>query len=131
MEPVIRGQPVRREMTERARELRRRMTPAEKRLWDGLREHRLGGYHFRRQQVIGGYIVDFYCAAARLVVEVDGPIHDRQTEYDAERERVLAAYGVTTLHVTNEQVTGDLRSVLIRIVEWINLSLPSQHGSTE
>jgi very-short-patch-repair endonuclease len=118
-------------MTERARELRRRMTPAEKRLWDGLREHRLGGYHFRRQQVIGGYIVDFYCAAARLVVEVDGPIHDRQTEYDAERERVLAAYGVTTLHVTNEQVTGDLRSVLIRIVEWINLSLPSQHGSTE
>ena len=71
---------------QRAKELRRDMTPAEKILWQELRANKLG-VHFRRQQVIEGFIVDFYCHKAALVVEVDGDIHDLQQEEDARRER--------------------------------------------
>jgi very-short-patch-repair endonuclease len=71
----------------RARELRRAMTPAEKRLWRYLRDEQLDGAHFRRQHAVGPYILDFFCAKAKLVVEVDGDIHadPEQSTYDAER----------------------------------------------
>ncbi|RMD61118.1 DUF559 domain-containing protein, partial [Candidatus Parcubacteria bacterium] len=75
---------------EQAKAMRRNMTPAEKRLWSVLRRNQLDGLHFRRQQIIDGFIVDFYCHAAGLVVEVDGPAHEMQKEYDAERDRILA-----------------------------------------
>ena len=74
---IIPGQPVTKEKLQRAKELRRDMTPAEKILWQELRGNKLG-VHFRRQQVIAGFIVDFYCHKAGLVVEVDGDIHDLQ-----------------------------------------------------
>ncbi len=61
-----------------ALENRRNMTAAEKILWSCLRANWLDGWHFRRQQIIAGYIVDFYCHSARLVVEVDGEIHQAQ-----------------------------------------------------
>src|SRR5438270_611728 len=70
----------------RSKELRRQMTPAERSLWNCLRANRLGGLQFRRQQVIDGFIVDFYCHAAAVVVEADGPVHEQQAEYDAERD---------------------------------------------
>jgi very-short-patch-repair endonuclease len=60
------------------------MTPAEKILWQELRVNKLG-VHFRRQQVIAGFIVDFYCHKAALVIEVDGDIHDLQQEENARR----------------------------------------------
>jgi very-short-patch-repair endonuclease len=93
------------------------MTAAEKKLWKALRRNQLDGLHFRRQQIIDGFIVDFYCHAVGLVVEVDGPIHDKaeQVEYDAERERVLEVYGLHLLRVRNEEVMQDLGSVLERI----------------
>src|SRR5271155_3254222 len=72
----------------RARSMRRSPTPAEKRLWQRLRRDRLGA-RFRSQVAIGTFIVDFYCAARRLVVEVDGPVHDGRTDADAERDHVL------------------------------------------
>ncbi|MGQ9879348.1 MAG: endonuclease domain-containing protein [Armatimonadota bacterium] len=68
------------------------MTPAERRLWEYLRANWLNGYHFQRQQVIGGFVVDFYCHALRLAVEVDGEVHE--ASYDADRDRLLAEYGV-------------------------------------
>ncbi len=71
------------------------MTPAEKILWHELRENKFGG-HFRRQQVIAGFIVDFYCHKAALVIEVDGDIHDLQQEEDARREKVLREMGLRT-----------------------------------
>ncbi|SRR6266545_779673 len=74
-------------------EQRREPTPEEDRLWQMLRRHNLGGAKFRRQHVIGPFIVDFYCAAARLVVEVDGPIHDSQQEQDALRQGFLEQTG--------------------------------------
>ena len=84
------------------------MTPAERRLWNCLRANRLGGLQFRRQQVIDGFIVDFYCHAAAVVVEVDGPVHDDRADYDAERDRILTARGLRVVRFTNEQVNGSL-----------------------
>jgi len=85
---IIPGQNVTKEKLQRAKELRRDMTPAEKILWQELRANKLG-VHFRRQQVIAGFIVDFYCHKAALVIEVDGDIHDLQQEEDARREKVV------------------------------------------
>jgi len=91
------------------------MTQEEKILWQHLRANGLNGLHFRRQQIIDGFIADFYCHAARLVIEVDGEIHQQQTEYDAERDRVLLARGLRLLRIKNEEVRQNLNSVLMRI----------------
>lgn len=113
---IVAGQRVSRELADRARDLRRQPTPAERLLWEQLRAHRLAGLHFRRQQVIHGFILDFYCHARRLVVEVDGAVHEGQAEYDAERDRILAASGLRVLRVTNDEVLHDLPRVLERVV---------------
>lgn len=114
---IIRGQKIDPKKLERAKELRRNMTPAETKLWAALRRNQLDGFHFRRQQIIDGFIVDFYCHAVGLVVEVDGPVHDEaeQADYDAERDRILAARGLCLLRVRNEEVMQNLGSVLERI----------------
>jgi very-short-patch-repair endonuclease len=102
-----------------ARGLRQRQTPAEQRLWLHLRGGQLDGRRFRRQQPIGPYIADFYCAAAKLVVEVDGPIHERQVEYDRERDAYLAAHDLRVLRFTNQAVLYDLDTVLRAILHAI------------
>jgi very-short-patch-repair endonuclease len=78
----------------RAREMRTAPTAQEQLLWQRLRRNALGGFHFRRRQVIDGFIVDFYCHAAGLVVEVDGPIHEQKVSYDGERDVILKARGL-------------------------------------
>ena len=117
MDNVITGQRISPELQERARALRREMTVAEQRLWQRLRMHRVGKLHFRRQQIVAGYIVDFYCDAARLAVEVDGPVHEdpRQRERDEDRDQILAAHGVRVIHITNEEVFSKLSDVLSRL----------------
>ncbi|MBE0672381.1 MAG: endonuclease domain-containing protein [Anaerolineales bacterium] len=82
------------------------MTPAEKILWQELRGNKLG-VHFRRQQVIAGFIVDFYCHKAALVIEVDGGIHNKQKKEDAEREQVLIELGLRIVRFGNEEVVRD------------------------
>ena len=109
------GQKVPAVLLERAKELRRNMTPAEQRLWQQLRANRLGNWHFRRQQIIDGFIVDFYCHQVGLVIEVDGPIHESQREADAEREAILRARGLKILRFTNQQVMNDMANVLNEI----------------
>ncbi|MFN8516048.1 MAG: DUF559 domain-containing protein [Thermomicrobiales bacterium] len=104
-----------RPLLEAARELRTRQTPMERRLWEQLRTGRLDGLGFRPQQPIGPYIVDFYCSAAKLVIEVDGGIHEEQVEYDRERDIYLAAHGLCVLRFANEAVLRDLESVLAAI----------------
>ncbi|MFP4120840.1 MAG: endonuclease domain-containing protein [Coleofasciculus sp.] len=96
---IVIGQKVTSAKVRRAKELRRQMTPEEKILWQHLRANRLNGFHCRRQQIIDGFIADFYCHAARLVIEVDGKIHQHQAEYDAERDRVLSARGLQLLRI--------------------------------
>ena len=100
---------------ERALEFRQAMTDAEQRLWQCLRGNRLKGLHFRRQQVIDGFIVDFYCHQAAVIVEVDGPIHSEQSEYDNERARLLTARGFRVVRIQNEEVENHLAEVLRRI----------------
>ncbi|MDE2164158.1 MAG: DUF559 domain-containing protein, partial [Alphaproteobacteria bacterium] len=86
-----------------ASELRRSATNAEHRLWSLLRNRQLGGLRFRRQQPIGPYVVDFYCSAAKLIVELDGDQHgeDRHVRYDADRTRWLTAHGYRVLRFSN------------------------------
>jgi very-short-patch-repair endonuclease len=117
---IIIGQKVTEQKAQRARELRQKMTPAERRLWQQLRANRLDNWHFRRQQIIDGFIVDFYCHRAGLVIEVDGPIHEDQQEADAEREAILRARELTILRFTNRQVMNDMPSVLQEIRSVLN-----------
>ena len=115
MPGIVIGQRVSLSKLDRAKELRREMTAAEVCLWDHLRANRLDGLRFRRQQVIDGFIVDFYCHALQLIIEVDGPIHDQQTEQDREREYVLSGRGLTILRFINDEVLRALPTVLARI----------------
>jgi very-short-patch-repair endonuclease len=92
------------------------MTSAEQILWGALRKSALNGLHFRRQQVIDGFVVDFYCDRAKLAVEVDGGIHRGSRDYDAERDRILTGRGVRMLRLGDEEVDGDLGAVLKKII---------------
>jgi very-short-patch-repair endonuclease len=118
---IIPGQRVTREKLERSRELRREMTPSEKILWQELRGNKLG-VHFRRQQVIAGFIVDFYCHKADLVIEVDGSVHeaDEQKEKDIERDKALSGMRLRVLRFKNEDVIKNLSGDLGRIRELIS-----------
>lgn len=95
-----------------ARSLRRRMTDAEQRLWYHLRARRLSGYKFRRQHVVGPYVVDFVCIEARLVVEADGGQHAADGARDARRTRYLENRGYRVLRFWNDEVLRDTRAVL-------------------
>jgi len=113
---IIPGQRVTKEKLQRAKELRHDMTPAEKLLWQELRGNKLG-VHFRRQQVIAGFIVDFYCHKADLVIELDGSVHEgsEQKVSDAERDKALREMGLRVFRFKNEDVIGNLRGVLEKI----------------
>lgn len=107
---------------ELARKFRREMTRQERILWKALRRNQLDGLHFRRQQVIGGFVADFYCASERLAIEVDGDSHLSRVDYDADRDRALTQMGIRTLRITNDEVDADLERVLHRITETATLS---------
>jgi very-short-patch-repair endonuclease len=115
---IIPGQTVTKEKLQRSRELRQEMTPAEKILWNELRGNKLGA-HFRRQQVIAGFIVDFYCHKAGLVIELDGSIHDGQVEEDAKRDKALSEMGLRIVRIRNEEILKDLSAVMRKIKEII------------
>jgi 5-methyltetrahydrofolate--homocysteine methyltransferase len=99
----------------RARELRRSMTRAEHILWDQLRRDRFAGLRFRRQHPMDGYIADFFCHQMRLIVEVDGEVHERQREYDALRNDHFESQGYRVLRFTNPQVLRQTRWVVDQI----------------
>ena len=98
--------------TTRARNLRKHSTDAERALWRLLRSHRLQGFKFRRQAPIGGYIVDFVCFEAMLVLEVDGGHHQEQSNSDDERTRWLESGGFRVLRFWNNQVLKEPDAVL-------------------
>ncbi|WP_448542898.1 endonuclease domain-containing protein [Roseiflexus sp.] len=102
-------------MTEVARQLRRQATKSEEILWQALRGAKLEGRKFRRQQPIGCFVVDFFCAAERLIVEVDGAVHDSQQELDRERQRLLESLGLRFLRLSAHAVETDLAGCLKQI----------------
>jgi len=112
---------------EAARTLRYQMTAAEGILWQALRANRLQGLHFRRQQIITGFIVDFYGHDAKLVIEVDGPVHDQQREYDRARDLILAGSRLRVLRFNNSEIETCLPAVLSQITrEALALVKPEQ-----
>ena len=100
---------------ERTRQLRREMTPQERILWGHLRDRRLNGAKFRKQMLLAGYVADFACPDARLVVEADGSQHADNADYDARRERPCAHLGWRTLRFWNNEINENLDGVLIAI----------------
>jgi very-short-patch-repair endonuclease len=99
---------------------RRQPTPQERIMWARLRDSRLAGYKFRQQHPIHSYRVDFYCAAGKLIVELDGPIHDKHAAEDAIRQAFLESFGYRFLRFSNDQVTSDVESVLTKIRETLH-----------
>ena len=116
-------------MRDVAREHRRNPTPSESLLWEALRGGKLDGRKFRRQQPVGPFIVDFYCAQERLVVEVDGKIHERQQREDADRQEALESLGLRFVRVTHDEVIFDLPSALKKISRAFAMSSPLPHPS--
>ena len=100
---------------QRAKELRQVGTSAERLVWERLRGRQLDGLKFRRQHPIGRCIVDFCCAEAKLVVELDGSIHRAQREWDVERTAILEARGYRVIRFWNEVVIGEIDVVLSEI----------------
>jgi very-short-patch-repair endonuclease len=110
----------------RARELRQQQTSTEQILWIFLRGRRLGGAKFRRQHAIGQFIADFYCHEARLVIELNGKIHQAQQARDADRDAWMLASGLTVLRFDNEAIWNRLKSVLEEIFQHVMKgSMPS------
>ena len=117
-------------LKEKAKEMRMKPTHAEETMWELLRKHKIGE-HFRRQHIIGDYIVDFVCLNKRLIIEVDGGYHftPEQQEEDAIRESALKRYGFTILRFTNDEVLVEYENVIQSITSTLQ-SLPSR-GSRE
>lgn len=100
--------------TERARNLRREATPAERLLWQSLSKSQQGA-KFSRQMPVGPYFADFLCRELRLVVECDGISHDRSHAADAQRDAGMRAEGYTVLRFTNAEVLGNVEGVVMAI----------------
>jgi very-short-patch-repair endonuclease len=104
------------EKLQRAKQLRRELTPAEELLWQELRGNKLG-VHFRRQQIIAGFIVHFYCHSAALVIEVDGGVHQssEQAQADRLRDKVLRELGLRVIRFKHDQTVEKLPRVVEKI----------------
>jgi very-short-patch-repair endonuclease len=102
-------------MRERARDLRREKTEAEKLLWRHLRNRHLEGFKFREQMWLCGFIADFACVEGKLVVEADGGQHRYDGDYDGARSAACAREGYRTLRFWNHEILGDIDSVLANI----------------
>jgi type I restriction-modification system DNA methylase subunit len=111
-------------LVERARELRKKQTPAEQVLWEMLRDRQLVGLKFRRQHQVGNYILDFYCHEAKLAVELDGAVHEQRRAKDLKRDAYLKSQGIQVLRIPNETLLHNTGSTL----EQISALLPTPSG---
>lgn len=113
----------------RARRLRRVMSPVEVKLWCELRL-RPGGLKFRHEHPAGPFSIDFYCAAAKLAIALDGAFHDRgdQPAFNAERDAYLERFGILTLRVPAREVYRDMDAVIRWIVSTATSRLPLHHS---
>ena len=116
--PRIRG--VQPEVREAALRLRKELPPAERILWEHLRDRALCGLKFRRQHPVGQIILDFFCPSCKLAIEIDGAVHDLSIFQDEARTQHLEKYGYRVLRFRNEEVLDQLASVLERIREAVS-----------
>jgi len=95
-------------------QLRKKSTPAERRLWSRIRDDQLG-VTFRRQHAVGNYIPDFCCPKAKLIIELDGSQHLEQEEYDVERTKYLESDGYKVIRFWNKDLMKDIEGVILAI----------------
>ncbi len=97
--------------------LRNHMTEAEQLLWNQISNRKLMGFRFRRQHPINRFIADFYCHKVRLVIELDGSIHDKQevAERDEAREFMIKSFGINVIRFKNDELINDLERVITTI----------------
>ena len=102
---------------EKARFLRKNMTVAEKKLWEELKGKKIKGHRFRPQHPLNFYIADFYCHAAKLVIEIDGKQHEfnENKAYDIGREELMISLGIKTIRFNNHEVLSDIEKVISQI----------------
>jgi len=107
------------EIFETAKVLRNHMTDSEKLLWEKLKDNQLNGIKFRRQHPISQFIVDFYCHQKKLVIELDGGIHQKnvQQERDKGRQFMLEELGLTVIRFKNEEINKDISNVISKILD--------------
>ncbi len=115
--PLIQKKPksVNKKMIHRSKELRRLQTPSEDRLWTILKGRRFFGYKFRRQKIIGCYIVDFVCLDTKIIIELDGMQHLEQKDYDQNRTAFLESLGFKIVRFWNNELVYGWPSVLNRL----------------
>lgn len=107
-----------------AGELRRELTPTERKLWGYLRNDQLG-VNFRRQHAIGPYITDFCCIKKKLIIELDGGQHLEQEAYDRERTEFLQSKGYRVLRFWNNDINENINDVVQVILDALNVPVPS------
>ena len=101
---------------QRAKQLRNHLTGSEMKLWGYLRSNPFG-YKFRRQHPLGIFIVDFYCHALQLVIEVDGNVHDQQDvkQADIERQNLIEAEGIQVMRFSNNDIANHFEEVIVSL----------------
>ncbi|MEM1094351.1 MAG: endonuclease domain-containing protein [Bacteroidota bacterium] len=102
------------QLARRRQTLRHQETPAERRLWQHLRNRQIEGFKFRRQASLGRYVVDFLCAELHVAIELDGTVHDdpARRDYDIERQAALEENGVRVVRFSNDAVFNELPVIL-------------------
>ncbi|KPJ66872.1 hypothetical protein AMJ44_07680 [candidate division WOR-1 bacterium DG_54_3] len=100
-----------------ARVLRKDQTSCEEKVWQLLRNRQFMGLKFRRQHVVEGFVVDFYCQEYKLAIELDGKVHDKQKDYDELRDEEIGSENVSLIRICNEEVEKDPKIVLQKIKE--------------
>ncbi len=112
---IARGQHVSEDKKELAKSLRNNQTEAEKVLWYMIKGKQVNGRRFRRQQIIDGYIADFYCPQIGLVIELDGGAHRGQKDYDEKRDNAMAGLNLKVVRFSNDEVLNRIDSVIERL----------------
>ena len=108
----------------RARRLRKQATDAERYLWRHLRDRQIAGYRFRRQVPVAGFIADFACLEAKVIVELDGGQHAQHVGYDEQRDRLIEAQGFRILRFWDNQVFLETQAVLEQIMRALESPAP-------
>jgi very-short-patch-repair endonuclease len=116
---LIRLQKVKNDKLVLAKYFRQHMTFGEKCFWNMVRKNQVNGFRFRRQQVIHGFVADFYCNQINLVVEIDGGIHEQQKDYDKLRTQIINQHGIQVIRFTNEEVVNKSDLVLAKLKEFV------------
>ena len=119
---------IKRHMIERARKLRRETTPAERLLWNALRNSSFAGLKFRRQHPVGFYVADFCCMQEKLIIELDGDSHDFSEQKDRDRTETLNKEGYRVIRFSNADVFDNLDGVLVIIARTLGIE-KSPHPS--